>query len=59
MNIRTSLGYLLISFLVVILVIFNSFFIVHQRQQALVFQFGEVVKVEKEPGLSFKIDSNG
>ena len=55
MNIRTSLGYLLISFLVVILVIFNSFFIVHQRQQALVFQFGEVVKVEKEPGLSFKI----
>lgn len=33
----------------------NSFFIVQQRQQALVFQFGEVVKIEKEPGLSFKI----
>lgn len=43
------------SLIVVILVLFNSFFIVGQRQQALVFQFGEVVKIEKEPGLSFKL----
>jgi modulator of FtsH protease HflC len=33
----------------------NSFFIVKERQQALVFQFGEVVRTVKEPGLSFKI----
>jgi len=38
-----------------ILFIVNSFFIVQQRQQALVFQFGEVVKIVKEPGLSFKL----
>ncbi len=39
----------------IIVVLSNSFFIVGQRQQALVFQFGEVVRVIKEPGLSFKI----
>lgn len=44
-----------ISLIVTIFILFNSFFIVGQRQQALVFQFGEVVKVEKEPGLSFKL----
>jgi modulator of FtsH protease HflC len=33
----------------------NSFFIVQQRQQALVFQFGEVVRTVKEPGLAFKV----
>jgi modulator of FtsH protease HflC len=33
----------------------NSFFIVKQQQQALVLQFGEVVRVIKEPGLTFKI----
>ena len=38
-----------------VLVLYNSFFIVQQRQQALVFQFGEVVKIVKEPGLSFKL----
>jgi membrane protease subunit HflC len=37
------------------LIISNSVFIVQQRQQALVFQFGEVVRTVKEPGLSFKI----
>lgn len=33
----------------------TSFFIVEQRQQALVLQFGEVVRVIQEPGLKFKI----
>ncbi|MFW9609875.1 MAG: protease modulator HflC [Aquaspirillum sp.] len=32
-----------------------SLFTVDQRQYALVFQFGEVVRVVKEPGLQFKI----
>jgi membrane protease subunit HflC len=48
-----------LSVLAIIVVIFfftsNSFYIVDQRQQALVFQFGEVVKEVKEPGLHFKI----
>ncbi len=52
---QARLPYLLAGCLLTIFIIFNSFFIVHQRQQALVFQFGEVVKVEKEPGLSFKL----
>lgn len=43
-----------ITLFAIIVVLSNSFFIVGQRQQALVFQFGEVVRVIKEPGLSFK-----
>jgi modulator of FtsH protease HflC len=39
----------------IILVASNSYFIVQQRTQALVFQFGEVVRTVKEPGLSFKV----
>jgi membrane protease subunit HflC len=50
---KKNIVYVAIAF--TILVLFNSFFIVQQRQQALVFQFGEVVKIEKEPGLSFKL----
>jgi membrane protease subunit HflC len=37
------------------IILLNIFFIVDQRQQALLFQFGEVVKVAKEPGLHLKI----
>jgi membrane protease subunit HflC len=33
---------------------FSSFYTVHQVQQALVLQFGEPVRVVKEPGLKFK-----
>lgn len=44
-----------ITLFLFILVLSNSFFIVQQRQQALVFQFGEVVRTVKEPGLAFKI----
>ena len=46
---------LYISIALIVLVLANSFFIVQQRTQALVFQFGEVVKTVKEPGLSFKL----
>ncbi len=45
----------IILFFAAILVVSNTVFIVQQRQQALVFQFGEVVKTIKEPGLSFKL----
>ncbi len=48
-------NFIYIALALVIIVCANSFFIVHQRQQALVFQFGEVVKTVKEPGLAFKL----
>ncbi len=50
---KKNIIYIAVAF--IIFIVLNSFFIVQQRQQALVFQFGEVVKIEKEPGLSFKI----
>ncbi|KJV72199.1 SPFH domain / Band 7 family protein, partial [Orientia tsutsugamushi str. UT76] len=40
---------------VAVLAIFNSVFQVMQHQYAVVFQFGEAVKVISEPGLRFKI----
>jgi membrane protease subunit HflC len=52
---KKNVVYVLSFFIFLILVLANSFFIVQQRQQALVFQFGEVVRTVKEPGLAFKI----
>lgn len=46
---------LYIALFAIVITLSNSFFIVNQRQQALVFQFGEVVRVVKEPGLGFKL----
>jgi len=48
------------NFLVLLIVLLfslvsESFYIVDQRQQALVFQFGEVVRTAKEPGLYFRV----
>lgn len=40
---------------VAVLAIFNSVFQVMQHQYAVVFQFGEAVKVISEPGLRFKV----
>ncbi|MBU0642666.1 MAG: protease modulator HflC [Alphaproteobacteria bacterium] len=34
---------------------FSSFFVVDERQKALVLQFGQIKAVKEEPGLSFKI----
>lgn len=41
--------------IVAVLAIFNSVFQVMQNQYAVVFQFGEAVKVISEPGLRFKV----
>ena len=41
--------------LVVLFILSSSYFYVDQRVQALVLQFGEPVRVIKEPGLQFKI----
>lgn len=41
--------------LLVVIVLLGSMFTVDQRQMGVVFQFGEAVRVVKEPGLNFKI----
>ncbi len=50
-----SIGSLLIGLLVVVVVLSASMFTVDQRQNALVFQLGEVVSVKTKPGLYFKL----
>ncbi len=46
----------LIGFLVLLTVLaYNSLFFVEQRVQSLILQFGEPIRVIKEPGLNFKI----
>lgn len=47
--------YLLFAAALIIIVAANSFYILHQTQQAIVLQFGEPVRVVKEPGLKFKV----
>ncbi|MEC8100553.1 MAG: protease modulator HflC [Pseudomonadota bacterium] len=47
---------ILLSFVVVLVVLaYNSLFFVEQRVQSLILQFGEPIRVIKEPGLNFKI----
>ena len=47
---------ILIAFIFVVIVIaYNSLFFVEQRVQALILQFGEPIRVIKEPGLNFKV----
>ncbi len=40
---------------VVLLILFNSLYIVNQIQYCVIFQFGEAVKVIDTPGLNFKV----
>ena len=47
---------ILLSIIVVLTVLaYNSLFFVEQRVQSLILQFGEPIRVIKEPGLNFKI----
>ena len=47
---------ILLSFIVVLTILaYNSLFFVEQRVQSLILQFGEPIRVIKEPGLNFKI----
>ncbi len=53
---RNSIGTILIVLVAALLLIgYSSFYIVDPRQQAIVRQFGEIKRVETEPGLKFKI----
>jgi membrane protease subunit HflC len=40
---------------VIVIGVMSSVFIVDERQKALVLQFGQIVRVQEEPGLGFKI----
>lgn len=50
-----NIGSLLIGLIVLLVILSGSMFTVDQRQNALVFQLGEVVSVKKNPGLYFKL----
>ena len=45
----------IVGILAVLLLLSLSLFTIDQRQYAIVFQFGEVVRVVKEPGIQFKV----
>ncbi len=46
---------IILAFFVFVFIGINAVFTVGQSQQALLLQFGELVRVEKEPGLHFKL----
>ena len=46
---------LIIGIVAAIFVVLSSLFIVDEREKALVLQFGQIVRVQEEPGLGFKI----
>ncbi|WP_375253875.1 protease modulator HflC [Yoonia sp.] len=48
-------AFLLPAFAVVIIGALSTVFIVDERQKALVLQFGQIVRVKEDPGLSFKL----
>jgi modulator of FtsH protease HflC len=52
---RASIGTIFVGTAAVLIILSLSLFIVDQRQNAMVFRLGEVVKVETKPGLYFKV----
>jgi len=46
---------ILIALGLVLFLAWSSIFVINERQQALVLRFGEIVRVEREPGLYFKL----
>ncbi|WP_324780449.1 protease modulator HflC [Thiobacillus sedimenti] len=52
---RRNIGSLLVALAVILVLLSGSVFTVDQRQNALVFQLGEVVSVKTKPGLYFKL----
>jgi membrane protease subunit HflC len=50
-----NLSNILIGVVAVLILLSMSVFVVDQRQNAIVFQLGEVVSVKTEPGLNFKV----
>jgi len=49
------ISYLIPALVVILVLALSSIFIVDERNKALVLQFGRVVAIKEEPGLSFKV----
>jgi modulator of FtsH protease HflC len=43
------------AILVLLFLVYSSFFVVNQRQQAIVIRFGQITDVKTEPGIYFKL----
>jgi len=52
---KQNIGIVLVAAVVVTIVLSLSLFVVDQRQNAIVFRFGEIINVKKDPGLFFKL----
>lgn len=52
---KRNFGPILIGVAALLLVLSMSMFVVDQRQNSIVFRLGEVVAIQKEPGLYFKV----
>lgn len=52
---KRNIGPVLIGLIALLLVLAMSVFVVDQRQNAIVFRLGEVIAIQKEPGLYFKV----
>jgi membrane protease subunit HflC len=50
-----NVGIVLVAAVVVSIVLSLSMFVVDQRQNAIVFRFGEIIRINKAPGLFFKL----
>ncbi|APH72267.1 protease modulator HflC [Aquibium oceanicum] len=49
------LAFIAVAVAIVLVVALSSFFVVTERQQAIVLRFGEIVDVKTEPGIYFKL----
>ena len=49
------LPFIVVAVAIVLFLIYNSIFVVNERQQAIVLRFGEIVDVQTEPGIYFKL----
>ena len=52
---KRSAGTIMVILIAALIVLSMSLFVVDQRRNAIVFRFGEVVSIKKEPGLYFKV----
>ena len=52
---KQNVGMILGGLAALLIMLSLSVFVVDQRQSAIVFRFGEIVAVKKEPGLAFKL----
>ena len=50
-----KISYIVPAIVVVLVLALSSVFIVDERNKALVLQFGRVVAIKEDPGLSFKL----